>query len=90
MKPNQGNGRSFAVGRKENGVDRYTKTVLTIIAASLSLIAAKMWEPREAHAGVFGSAPTIGDLRNAKDSEARARVINNVPLVRVFGSVSVD
>ncbi len=71
-------------------MDRYTKAVLTVIAVSLSMIAVKMWEPREAHAAVFGSAPTVGDLRNAKDPEARTRLINSVPLVRVFGSVSVD
>jgi hypothetical protein len=71
-------------------VDRYTKAVLTAIAISLSLIAAKMWEPREAHAAVFGSGPTIGDLRNAKDPEARVRLMNSVPLVRIVGSVSVD
>ena len=71
-------------------MDRYTKTVLSVIAISLSLIAAKMWEPREAHAGVFGSAPTIGDLLNTKDPEARVRLMNNVPLVRVVGgSISV-
>lgn len=60
---------------------------LTVIAVALSLIAVKMWEP---HSAVFESAPTFGDLRNAKDKEARIRLINNIPLVRVFGSVSVD
>lgn len=71
-------------------MDRYTKGVLTIIAVALSLIAVKMWEPREAHSGVFATAPTIGDLRNTKDKEARLRLINNIPLVRMFGTVSVD
>lgn len=71
-------------------MDRYTKGVLTVIAVALSLIAVKMWEPREAHSSVFASAPTIGDLRNTKDKEARLRLINNIPLVRMFGTVSVD
>ena len=71
-------------------MDRYTKGVLTVIAVALSLIAVKMWDPREAHSAVFASAPTIGDLRNTKDKEARLRLINNIPLVRMFGTVSVD
>lgn len=71
-------------------MDRYTKGVLTVIAVALSLIAIKMWEPREAYSAVFASTPTVGDLRNTKDKEARMRLINNIPLVRMFGTVSVD
>ena len=73
-------------------MDRYSKVLLTIIAASLVLIAAKLWEPREAHAQSFlSSAPTIGDFQNAKTPEERQKLVRHIPFVRVQGgTVSVD
>lgn len=73
-------------------MDRYSKVLLTIIAASLVLIAARLWEPREAHAQSFlSSAPTIGDFRNAKTAEDRQKLVLRVPLVQVRGgSISID
>ena len=59
---------------------------------SLSFIAVKMWEPREAHTGVFGSGPTLGDmwsLRDIKDSDKRQKAYRElnarIPLVYVRG-----
>ncbi len=52
--------------------DRYTKIVLTIIAAALFSISLRMWiEPR---------MPTIGELRASDD---KAAVIGRVPLIRI-------
>lgn len=73
-------------------MDRYTKVLLTIIAASLVLIAAKLWEPREALAqGFLSSAPTIGDFQDAYSADEKRKLIRRIPLVRVQGgSISVD
>lgn len=73
-------------------MDRYSKTVLTMIALSLAFIAVKMWQPQEAHTGVFSGGPTRGDLldlREIKDSakrrETRVRLLRSIPLVRIEG-----
>lgn len=73
-------------------MDGYSKILLTIIAASLVLIVAKLWEPREAHAqGFLSSAPTIGDFQDAKTTEQRQKLVRRIPLVRVQGGfVSTD
>mgnify|MGYP001201134208 CR=1 FL=1 len=78
-------------------MDRYSKTVLTIIAIALAAIAIKLWEPRPAQAAMFeASRPTVGDLmdlRNIKDQqkmqEAAIQITRRVPLVRVHGNVEV-
>jgi len=67
-------------------MDRFSKVLLTIIAASLVLIAAKLWEPREAHAqGFLSSAPTIGDFQDATTTEQKRKLVRRIPLVRVQG-----
>ena len=73
-------------------MDRYTKFVLTIIAISLSVIAVKIWEPREARAGVFGGSPTLGDLLSVKDikdsknrQKAYKELMSRIPLVWIQG-----
>jgi len=79
-------------------MDKYTKTVLTIIAVSLTLIVVKLWEPREATAGVFSGGPTVGDLMALRDikepaklQEAKDRLYRSIPLVRVQGGqISAD
>jgi hypothetical protein len=73
-------------------MDRYSKVLLTIIAASLVLIAARLWEPREAHAQSFlSSAPTIGEWQDAKTPEDRRKLFRRIPMVRVQGGqVAVD
>ena len=79
-------------------MDKYSKFIFTVIAISLVIIAAKVIEPQEAQAGAFSSSPTVGDLMDlreiqdpAKLSEARNRIIRNIPLVRVQGGqISAD
>ena len=73
-------------------MDRFTKTVLAVIAVALSLIAAKMWAPSEAHAqGFLSGAPTIGEFQDAKTDEARSKLARRVPVVRVQGgSISIN
>ena len=79
-------------------MDFYTKGVLTIIAASLLVIALKQLEPKEAHAGVFDGSPTVGDLMElqgikdaTKRQETAQKIMRRVPLVRIQGgNVSVD
>ena len=79
-------------------MDRYTKAVLTIIAVSLSVIALRMFEPQEAHAGraFLSAGPTYGQivsLREVKDDAERRQayraILRRVPLVQVQGG-SVD
>lgn len=72
-------------------MDNYSKAVLTIIAVSLAIIAAKTLEQKSA-------GPTIGDamaLREihdpAKLAEARAKLVKSIPLVQVHGGqISAD
>ena len=73
-------------------MDRFTKAVLAVIAFSLSLIAAKLWTPSEAHAqGLFSGAPTLGDFQDTKDPEARKKLLRRIPVVRVQGgTVSIE
>ena len=73
-------------------MDTYTKTLLTIIAISLTVIAIKLVTPQEANAGVFSSSPTVGDyvaLREIKDPAARKKayfdLLRSVPLIWVQG-----
>lgn len=72
--------------------DKYYKVVLTAIALFLLLIVLKLYEPREAKASLYSSAPTVGelwDLNNIKDNErsmmASKNLIRRIPLVRVHG-----
>ena len=73
-------------------MDRFTKAVLTVIAVSLLLIAAKMWVPNEAHAqSMFSAAPTIGEFQDVKSDEARTKLVRRVPIVRVQGgNISIN
>jgi hypothetical protein len=79
-------------------MDFYTKFILTIIAISLLIIATGKFETQTVYAGPFSSGPTIGDLmdlRNIYDqkklSEARTKIMRNIPLVRVQGGqISAD
>ena len=59
--------------------DTYTKTILTIIALALMIIAMKLGSPQPAHA-MFGG-PTIGDLTNAKGDDKR-KIMMQIPLVK--------
>lgn len=74
-------------------MDKYTKAVLTVIAASLAVVALKLVQPQEAHAGLLSSSPpTYGDflaLRDIKDAAARKeaymKLMRSIPIVRVQG-----
>jgi len=59
--------------------DTYTKTILTIIALALIIIAMKLGSPQPAHA-MFGG-PTVGDLMEAKGDKAQ-KIMMQVPLVK--------
>ena len=67
--------------------DRYTQTVLTVIAIALSAIAAHMWlAPAQAQRGTCGSEiiPCIVEVRKS------VRVLGDVTVIRpveVFGTV---
>ncbi len=72
-------------------MDTYSKVIFAVIALSLSIIAAKLEGPRDAHAAMLGG-PTFGDLMDLskiKDSSERSkehlRIIRSIPLVRVQG-----
>ena len=75
-------------------MDRYSKTVLTIIAVALAAIAVKLWEPRPAQAALFEtSGPTYGELMDlskindpTKVQEAALKIVRRIPLVRVHGN----
>lgn len=76
-------------------MDTYTKFVLTVIALALSLMAAKEWAPREAHAALFGG-PTVGEFKAAKAAERKA-IIDRMPMIYVWevrnvrgGSIEID
>ncbi len=73
-------------------MDGFTKAVLTVIAVALTLIAAKMWAPGEAHAqGLFSGAPTVGEFQDAKTPEDKQKLFRRIPLVRVQGgTVSIN
>jgi hypothetical protein len=45
--------------------DRYTKTILTIIAIALVGIGVKLWEPTPAYAGLM-TGPTVEDIRTGR------------------------
>ena len=73
-------------------MDVYSKTILTVIAACLIVIAVKQVEPSEAHAGPFDGAVTFGDvmdLQEIKDPTAREEAFKKInrrlPLVRIHG-----
>lgn len=58
-------------------MDRYSQAVLTVIAAALVAIAAKLW-----------SVPTTGDLMDSakgSDQDAVLSVVKRVPLLRIQG-----
>ena len=78
-------------------MDRYLKTVLTIIAITLTAIAVRLWEPQPAQAAMFESAPTVGDMIDVdkitdatQKNDAALKLMRRIPLVRVHGSVSID
>ncbi len=78
-------------------MDTYTKAILAIIAAALVGINFQMFRPDPAKAGLFDGAPTISDilaLREMKDAkkkeEARRSLMGRIPIVKVYGTVSVD
>jgi len=61
-------------------VDSYTRIILTIIALTLIVIAAKLGSPQPAYA-VFGGGPTLGDITNADNSEEKRKILMEAPLV---------
>jgi hypothetical protein len=79
-------------------MDKYTKTILTIIAVCLLAIVIKLWEPTPAYSGFLGDTvrnflsypTTYGDLLNLRNLKGkdrkieRNRIIRNMPLVRVY------
>lgn len=77
-------------------MDAYTKCVLTIIAVALVAISIKLWEPKPVCAGFMDGGPTWGDVLNLRNlngdalEEERTRIIHNLPLVKVYGTVDVD
>ncbi|MBW2596272.1 MAG: hypothetical protein JRC93_09925 [Deltaproteobacteria bacterium] len=78
-------------------MDNYTKLILSVIAICLIAITIKLWEPVSPAYGAFmDKGPTHGDLLNPKKLEGaawkkeRARLIKNIPLVKVYGSVDCD
>jgi hypothetical protein len=79
-------------------MDRYTKTVLTIIALALVTLNLQLLHPAPVQAGLFDGAPTVGDSRRVREiedkearSKARSALIARIPMVYVWGgSVSVD
>ena len=73
-------------------MDAYTKSILTLIAVSLSAIALRLFEPQQAQASILSQGPTLGDaldLRDIKDpkerKDAQTRLMRSIPLVRVQG-----
>ncbi len=65
---------------------RFTKTVLTVIAVSVTAIAAKLLQPTDVHAAsLFSGAPTVGDFQDARTVEERQQLVRRIPVVRVQG-----
>lgn len=69
-------------------MDNISKTILTVIAVALCVIAFKLFNP----GGSFVGSPTFGDfiaLKDIKDpkqrKEAHLRLKQSIPLVRVQG-----
>jgi len=79
-------------------MDRYSKTVLTIIAVALAVIAIRLWEPSPAQAAMFeASGPTYGELMDlskikdpAKVQETALKIVRRIPVVHVHGVVQVS
>lgn len=76
-------------------MDKYTQTVLTIIAICLIAIMIKLWEPVPAYSGFMDKGPTVGDyidlqkLTGAERTKAREKLTRNIPIVRVHGKVTI-
>lgn len=71
-------------------MDRYTKFILSVIAICLLAITIKLWEPAPAYSGFLDRGPTWGELVIANEKPADLqKLVNNIPLVRVFGTVNV-
>lgn len=68
-------------------MDTYTKTIFTIIAGALVVIAANMTLKPSPAVAQFGSGPTLGDWRRARfdgdPSTDPRRVAARAPLVAV-------
>lgn len=69
-------------------MDNASKVILSVIALALCVIAFKLWLP----SGTVVGAPTYGDFNALRDihdpqlrKEARLRLMNSIPLVRVQG-----
>lgn len=70
-------------------MDKYSKTVLTVIAVSLVLITIKLWEPKPAYSGFSNKGPTWGELMAVQNLPfAKERLENSIPLVKIYGTVS--
>lgn len=77
-------------------MDKFTKFVLSVIAVCLVAIAIKLWEPTPAYSGFMDKGPTVGDLLNLRKlkgdtyKKERKRIIQNILLAKVYGTVDVD
>lgn len=73
-------------------MDKYTKSLLTVIAVSVSLIAVKMYFPYITQGDLSLGVPTFGEynaLRQVVDADTKKerfmRLTKRLPIVRVQG-----
>ena len=72
-------------------MDRYTKTILTIIALALVVISIRLWEPRSANAVFVNPGPTLGDLTRIQQMDdptdrevTMTKLADSIPLSYVW------